>query len=157
MLSVKDLQIASESALRALVARLSGTVDRDIRDAFFVAVESTLAQGATDTQRFTLDIDADYMITHAVGDVRDNAAGQTKITDPAIMVSLAQSQSGRQLQNIPIHWNNLIGTAQLPAEWPAPKHLNGGTTLSVTQTNNSGAATVLKSRITFWGYKIFPR
>jgi hypothetical protein len=140
----------------ALGAKLAGSAGpAGTRDAFFISVESVLAPLASDTQRVTLDVDADYLIITAVGDVRDNAAPQTRIVDPPIMITLSQSQSGRQLQNIAVQWNNLIGTASLNAPWPAPKHLAAGTTLSITQTSLFPAATTMKSRITLWGYKIF--
>lgn len=140
----------------ALGSRLAGNAGPGgTRDAFFISVESVLAPLATDTQRVTLDVDADFLILTATGDVRDNAAPQTLIANPPIMISFSQSQSGRQLQNIPIQWNCLIGTASLNAPWPAPKHLGAGTTLSVSMTSLFPAATTMKARITFWGYKIF--
>lgn len=151
-ISQKDLN----NIAAAIGARLAGSAGPGgTRDAFFISVESTLAPLASDTQRVTLDVDADFLIVTAVGDVRDNANPATRVVDPAIMVALSQSQSGRQLQNIPTQWNNLIGTASLNAPWPAPKHLAAGTTLSVTQTSLVPAAMTLRSRICFWGFKIF--
>jgi hypothetical protein len=145
----------TQAQLRAAQSPNGGVL---IRDAFFISVESTLAPLATDVQRVTLDVDADFLIITAVGDVRDNANPATLVANPGIMVSLAQSQSGRQLQNIPIQWNNLLGTAQFNAPWPAPKQLAGGTTISVTQTSLVPlAGMTLRSRITFWGYKVFGR
>lgn len=152
-LSPKDLN----NIAAAIGARLAGSAGRPgTRDAFFISVESTLAPLATDTQRVTLDVDADYLIVTATGDARDNALPSTIVANPGIMVSLSQSQSGRLLQNIPVIWNNLLGTAQLNAPWPAPKHLSAGTTLSVTQTSIvPGGGLTLRARITFWGFKIF--
>lgn len=130
-------------------------VDGRTRDAFFITMESTIAFGATDIQRFTMDNDADYLIVTAVGDVRDNTAPQTRMTDPAISVLIAQSQSGRAIMNIATHWANLFGTAQLHYNFPAPKFLAGGTTISLTLTNLLTAGTTYRARVTFWGYKLF--
>lgn len=154
------LSQADKNDVAAIVSTLlksaGGAATGGVRDAFFISVESTIAPGATDTQRVTLDVDADFLIVTALGDARDNAAKSTKIADPGIMVSLAQSQSGRQLQNIPVQWNNIVGTAQMNAPWPAPKHMVAGSTLSVTQTSIvPGGGLTLIGRITFWGFKIF--
>jgi hypothetical protein len=153
-LSKDDIQ--NIAAVVAATMKGGGNGKGGTRDAFFISVESTIAPGASDIQRVTLDVDADFLIVTAVGDARDNANKATKVADPGIMVSLSQSQSGRSLQNIPIQWNNLLGTAQLNAPWPAPKHMAAGTTLSVTQTSIvPGGGLTLIGRITFWGFKIF--
>lgn len=137
-----------------LINRLRGNTDRP-RDAFFISFESTIAPAASDKQVFTMDNDADYLIVTAVGDVRDNAAPQTRMADAAISVLISQSQSGRQMMNIATHFANLFGTAQLHSDWPAPKYLAGGTTIAITQTNLLAAGTTYRSRITLWGYKLF--
>ena len=45
----------------------NGAKSGGVRDAFFISVESTIAPGASDTQRVTLDVDADFLIVTAVG------------------------------------------------------------------------------------------
>lgn len=155
----------AQEVMRTLVARLQGQDSGDplgignrIRDAFFVTIQSgVIAPAASDIQRFTLDVDADFLITSAVEDVRDNAIPATRVADPNILVSIAQSQSGRTLQNIALPITNLCGKAGVNVpEWPAPKYLSGGTTVTITQTSLlPGGGISYISRITFWGFKVF--
>lgn len=125
-------------------------------DAFFLVVEADLAvagaAGATVTVRTTLDTDADFLALTAIRDVRVAGAESTVIVNPAMTVELKMSSSGRELHNVPVHIENMAGTAQLHKNWPAPKLFVAGSTIS-TKFTNLGVAS--KVRLTFIGYKRF--
>lgn len=123
------------------------------RDVFFITMDSTLGVSGSDTQRFTIDTDADVLLTHLTYDVRDGAATATIITDPNISVIITLSSSGRQLMNAGTPLTNLGGNGRQVSKWAAPKFLDAGTTFSVALTNNVAAA--MRAKLTFHGFKLF--
>lgn len=124
------------------------------KDFFTYSVEFlALAAAGTGTDRFTTQADSGFLIVAAVGSARTTAAGVPSVADRPALLSFRDSGSGRQLQDTPFDFDNLVGTAQLPSVWPAPKFLNPQSTFTVDIT--SLAAVALSFRINFLGFKIF--
>lgn len=126
-----------------------------IKDFFIYGVEFIpIVHATTLTQPVTIQNDSDFLIMGGVY-VETTTDNVTTFFNPSpLMVTIADSGSGRQLMNIPVHINNLFGTAQLPAIWPFPKIIPAGATLNTTLTNQD-TANDRNVRIAYWGFKIF--
>jgi hypothetical protein len=74
--------------------------------------------------------------------------------NPDLLMAFTDTGSGRNLQDNPVHINNIIGNGQWPYVLPEPKLLIGAGGLQVTLTNNTAVA---KARVdlAIIGIKIF--
>lgn len=126
------------------------------RDVFFFGVDflSIPAVGGTETQTFTVPSDSDYLIIGATATVNLPAAEETTGPTSALTIAMVDTGSGRQLQNRPMGFGNVVGTGQLPAYWPFPKFVDRAAEFSTTLVNND-TAVALRVRFTYVGFKIF--
>lgn len=111
-----------------------------------------LTASATLAQDIPIQADSHYMIMAGVRTVfqTDNT---TIVANPAILVRIFDTGSGRQVQNRAVHIDNWFGTGQLPAYWPYPKIIKASSTLRVELTDLSGVDRNV--RVEFLGFKIF--
>ncbi len=124
------------------------------RDLFFYSADFLpLNAGATTAVNVPIQADSDFEMTQIMGDVRALNTDETVTAAPAILLTLLDTGSGRQLMVAAQIWPNIIGTAQRPFLLPMPKTLTANSVLQVTATNNAVAARQV--RITFGGYKLF--
>lgn len=114
---------------------------------------TALAVGATTTVTFTVQQDSSFLICALAGQVRNNATNAA-LANPAVTVAILDSGSGRQFQNRPQAWDNLVGTGQLPSYLPYPKIVAPSSDVSVTYANFDPAI-VQDIRLSFLGFKIF--
>ena len=127
-----------------------------LRDIFFIQLDNlNVIVGAAGVvlAPFSVDADADIVITGGAQRVTTAADRTTVLADPALTLSLTRTAAGRTLMSAPVPISALLGTAQRPARWEAPMLLRANSALSVTVNNFQGAA--LAVQVTFWGYKIF--
>lgn len=107
--------------------------------------------GGQVTVNINITNDSDFLILETTL-VSYTAAGVLLVA-PDYMMALLDTSSGRQLQDIPAHVNNVTGTGVWPFIWPEPYVLKGGGTLAVTLINNTAVAAA--AYVTFIGYKVF--
>lgn len=126
------------------------------RDIFFIQLDN-LNVGANAAgivlAPFSVDADADLLITGGAQRVTTVADRTTTLPDPAVLLSLTRTAAGRTLMNSPVPIAAMLGTGQRPARWEAPMLLRANSALAVTVTSFHGVALVVQ--VTFWGYKIF--
>ena len=127
------------------------------RDFFAYGVDflSIAAVGGTDTQTFTVQNDSDFLIVSIAAEVVDPADEGVAGNRSALTIAFTDAGSGRQLQNRAMGFNNMVGTAQLPAYLPFPKFVDRASDFSTTIVNNDPTDAV-RVRLTFAGFKIFP-
>lgn len=113
----------------------------------------TLAAGTSTAQTFTVQQDSGFLFTSLSGHVSD-PANENVIADPHLTISIFDQGSGRNLSNRPVHWQNQVGTAQLPFFLPYPKWFSPTSDIQVTYANID-AAQATRIRLTFHGFKIF--
>lgn len=121
---------------------------------FFVysVLFNPLPISTTEADDIQIQADSDFLIMAGVRYVTSTAAPPVPQAGVAL-VQLTDSGSGRQLQNTPVHIENLFGTAQMPAVWPFPKLLQRSSTLTVTIQNLEATARIYY--ISFLGFKCF--
>lgn len=115
---------------------------------------TSLAAGASASETFTVQNDSDFLIVALNGTAVDPADETSVFTTPALTVSLRDSGSGREFQNRPQHWRNVMGEAELPSFLPYPKFIDRASDVSLTLSNLS-AAQAYRVRVAFMGFKIF--
>lgn len=131
-----------------------GVLDKE-RDYFGYAVTAlNLLAGATATPTFAVQADSDFLLTAIAGSARDPANPSVSFATPALALQIDDGGSGRNLFNQAVHWQTVVGDAQLPFVLPYPKFLKQSSTVNVTLTNLD-LAQALDVRITFHGFKMF--
>lgn len=111
--------------------------------------------GPTATPTFAVQGDSFFLLTGISGTARDPAAPTVRFAAPAITLQINDGGSGRNLFNQEVHWDTMVGDAQLPAFLPYPKLIKPASTVSWTFTNLD-AAQLYDLRVVALGFKIFP-
>lgn len=125
------------------------------RDFFTYSAEFLpLGSLATTSVNVPIQADSDFQLTEITGDVRINITDETVVAAPAVLLSLIDQGTGRQLMDRGQLWPNLVGTAQRPMILPMPKEIRANSVIQVTLQNL--VASNRNIRISFVGYKIFP-
>lgn len=106
----------------------------------------TPAIGANATVQNQIKISADSAFVAT--DVRGISTGD-------LLFFMRMDSSDRQLQNIPVHSSNFMGTAQRPAPLRKPLLLPANTTISFDITDLSGSANQIW--LTLSGFKVYNR
>lgn len=152
--------VADQQRARAYVGLYSDALPADVRgaplDAFFFNVDflSIAAAGGTDTQTFVVPQNSDYLIVGATATVSDPAAEETTRPTSSLTIAMTDSGSGRELQNRPAGFGNLVGTGQRPAVWPHPKYLDRSSEFSTVIVNND-TVNAIRVRLSYIGFKAF--
>lgn len=132
---------------------LPSQVQGNAKDFFTYGIDYLpLAASATLRGSFQVQNDSDFYILYATGTSRDTTT-QALETDRAFTADLFTSGSGRLLNNRPVDFNNMFGTAQLPCFFPYPKLLERASEFTCTLANLT--ATARNVRINFVGFKVF--
>lgn len=133
----------------------NGWGDRE-QDIYFSVVEfMALPALKSANQYVSVDQDADLIIVGGARVVTDAATDLVAPALPPILITLRMVTSARDLMPSAAHIETLFGTAQFPATWPRPKVIRAGSQMRVTASNLS--ATIYNVRLTFYGFKVFPK
>lgn len=126
------------------------------RDFFVYGVDFlSIAAGATATQTFTVQNDSDFLIVAATAAVVDPAdEGTDFVNRAALTIAMTDGGAGRNLQNRPQAFSNLVGTGQLPCYWPFPKFVDRASDFTTTIANNDPTDSA-RVRLSYLGFKIF--
>lgn len=103
-------------------------------------------------QAFQADSDSWWVGLGAVATFRDTGTFAI-VTDRPATVSIKTASGGREFQSQAEDFDNVFGTAQLPAVWGAPLFVKPSAVVEVTLTNL--VATDRLVRVSFLGFKIF--
>lgn len=123
------------------------------KDLFFANWEIlNLAAGATLSDDFLAPPQSAILALQGIATVTDAATDRVLQAFFAAKV-IIQDSSNRNLMSEAVAFNNLFGTAQLPAVYPWPKLIDAGSTLTATVTNLTAAA--VNVRMTWWSFKLF--
>jgi hypothetical protein len=125
-------------------------------ESFDYTVEFTLAAllaGATITNPINIQNDSDFVVRQ--GQYTVWSAATVFVVNPDINISLFDTGSGRNWQDVPLPILNKFGTAQLPFLWPEPKLVKGGSVIQITATNRHAIA--LQAYLTLSGFKVFSK
>lgn len=95
-----------------------------------------------------------FLITAFTGLVVDAATHLVPVTAFPAFVTMKDSVN-QDLNNAPMPYLNVIGTAQLPAVLQWPKWVNPASKFTITVNNPTAAA--VDVHITAWGFKVYPR
>lgn len=124
------------------------------RDLFFYSAEFiALGALAQATVNVPIQADSDFYLTMLTGDVRVNVTDETVVAAPAVLVTVVDQGTGRQLMDRGQLWTNVIGTAQRPFVLPTPKFIRANSTIAITLQELSNNARNI--RVSFCGYKLF--
>ncbi len=125
------------------------------KDFFIYGVEFLpLPNNTTQRQTFQIQSDSHFLVMAGVGKVTSTDDTTTFLTDVPQLYRIFDAGSGREVMNLAIHYNNLFGTAQLPAYWPYPKIFKANTTVEV-EGQNLDTVNDRNVRLAFWGFKLF--
>lgn len=114
----------------------------------------TLGASGSATMDFTVDGDADFLVLDLRGRVY-TASYAAVVEDPAILVDIVDTGSGRSAFNTPVLWDNVFGTAQRPSILGLPKLFRRNGTVHVQLQNQVATAYVVE--MAFVGFKVFPQ
>lgn len=115
---------------------------------------ANIAVGTAQTQSFTVQNDSDFLIVALAGEEIDPADEGVALPTSPLTIAIQDGGSGRNLQNRPQAYANLVGTGQLPAYMPYPKFIDRASEVSVTIANNDPTQ-AYRVRLSFLGFKIF--
>lgn len=118
---------------------------------FYNAIFNPLGAGATANVGVPITNDSDFILD-ALNLVSYSAVG-ILVPNPDYQIAIADTGSGRNLQDQPVHVANITGTGQLSFILPEPKLFKGSATILVTLVNNTAVAA--KVDVTLIGRKIF--
>jgi len=119
----------------------------------YSTVFNVLGAGGVITQQVPITADSDFVLD-ALNLVAYSAVG-ILVVNPDYQLSLVDTGSGRNLQDAPIHVNNITGTGQFPYILPECKIFAGSSNISITLQNNTAVAA--KVDIALIGRKCFYR
>ncbi len=111
-----------------------------------------LPASSTESRSFTSDTDSWFVALGATATMRDTGT-QASIADRPISAEVKSTSGGRDFQSAPEDFDNIFGTAQLPAIWGSPLFVKPAATIQITLTNL--VATARDVRISILGFKIF--
>lgn len=126
-----------------------------IYEADFVPI-AALATATVNTQ---IQNDSHFLVVAACALVTDNTDA-TVINSPSNanaagkLVQIVDVAAGFPLSQVPVPFENMFGSAALPAIWAIPKLFRKGTTIA-TQVQNLINA-IHRVRISYWGIRIYP-
>lgn len=126
-------------------------------DFFIYEVDfSALASGASQTNSFTIQQEADFLLTKITLQADIGAAGQTESTRviPLATIMINDTGSGRNLMSSAVPLANIFGTGGLPFILPRQRLFVASSVVNITLTN-FGAANTYNIRLSFIGEKAF--
>lgn len=126
-------------------------------DFFIYEVDfSALASGASQTNSFTIQQEADFLLTKITLQADIAAAGQTESTRviPLATIMINDTGSGRNLMSSAVPLANIFGTGGLPFILPRQRLFVASSVVNITLTN-FGAANTYNIRLSFIGEKAF--
>lgn len=125
---------------------------------FFVYSASAvaLAAGASQTVNFTIQAEADFMLSKMTMFADVAAAAQTESTKivPLVSILISDTGSGRNLMDTNVAIPNIFGYGDLPFILPRQRIFVANSVVNVTFTNFS-AATTYNLKLSFIGEKAF--
>lgn len=125
------------------------------RDVFFEVLSWVpLAASGSSARSFTVDADADLILTDLRAMVTDDAAVGTRVDPAPILVTILSTGSGRQSMNASGHINTIYGTGERPAPLPMGLVIPRSSVVTVT-LENLDAANGFDVRLTHTGVKVF--
>lgn len=154
-MSAPSQQLRVGAALGMMGNLIPGWVVDAQKDFYTFPITFVLAAtaGITATQPFTIDNNCAFFLTTLTGRVYETATPATLVADPALLVTITDTSSGRNFQSATWPWSSLIGTGALPGMLPYPKLLPPNSSVAVTVTNQ--VATAYTARLVCSGFKIF--
>lgn len=126
-------------------------------DFFIYEVDfSALASGASQTNSFTIQQEADFLLTKITLQADIAAAGQTESTRviPLATIMVNDTGSGRNLMSSAVPLANIFGTGGLPFILPRQRLFVASSVVNITLTNFD-AANTYNIRLSFIGEKAF--
>lgn len=128
--------------------------DEFARDPFYYTAERLpLAANASESFQIQIQADSDFLLAELTGVVKNADLDETAIADPAILIEILSSSSGRILMDRAVSWSVLVGTAQRPYILPTPKTFPANSQITINFTNQTAATK--RVRLTLHGYKLF--
>lgn len=125
------------------------------RDYFGYGITAAnILAGTTQVPTFSVQADSMFLLTQITGTARDPAAPAVRFPNPALALQIDSGGSGRNMFSQAVHWDTVVGDAQLPYFLPYPKLFEPRAVVNVTMANLD-AAQAYDVRITFGGFKIF--
>lgn len=124
---------------------------------FYKAIVSSLAASASATTIINIEANSDFIWLKSsyVADIAGAAQTEADRVIPLVRVSITDSGSGRQLQNLPIPVPSMAGHEGLPLNLPVPREFQRNSNISFTFSNYSAATTYANVELTLIGYKKF--
>lgn len=117
---------------------------------------SALAAGTSQTSSFTIQQEADFLLTkiNMTPDIAAAAYTQSAAPVPLVTIMVNDTGSGRNLMSSAVPLPNLFGNAGLPFILPRQRLFVASSVVNITLTNYD-AATAYNIRLSFIGEKAF--
>lgn len=117
---------------------------------------SALAAGTSQTSSFTIQQEADFLLTkiNMTPDIAAAAYTQGAAPVPLVTIMVNDTGSGRNLMSSAVPLPNLFGNAGLPFILPRQRLFVASSVVNITLTNYD-AATAYNIRLSFIGEKAF--
>lgn len=124
---------------------------------FYKATVADLGPGVSKTNVINIEANSDFIWLKCAYSADIAGAAQTEDSRviPLVRVSITDSGSGRQLQNLPIPVSNMAGHDGLPLNLPEPREFQKNSNISFTFTSYDASATYANVELVLMGYKKF--
>lgn len=146
------------SQLITVINPATGKEEKFWQDYFtYVALCPSVIAAASFTANINIEADSTFTVVKTAYFADITGAAQTDSTRvvPLINISISDSGSGRNLQNIPVPIDCIAGRGELPYVWPVPREFKPSSNISVTFQNYSAATTYENVKFCMLGFKRF--
>lgn len=123
----------------------------------YQAQVSSLAPGAQSTSVVSIQADTNFSWVKASQFTTIAGAAQTlnSYVIPLVTLTIEDSGSGRNLQDVPVPLSNIAGRGDLPFVLTVPRVFKANSSVRFTFTNISTATTYENIFLSLIGYKLF--
>lgn len=112
------------------------------------------ASAVAQTASTNIQADADFLLIAITG-LLIATDDVTSVANSPATIQISDSGSSQALSDFPVHWANVVGTAQNPAFLPFPRIFRANGAITTALTNLT--ATARNAYLAFHGFKIYPR
>ncbi len=123
----------------------------------YIAKVATLANGASLTAQVAIEASSDFvwLKTAYFADIAGGAQTDSTRVIPLVDVTITDSGSSRNLQNLPVPISSLAGHEGLPQNLSIGRTFAANSNVTFTMTNTSAGTTYANVKLALIGYRKF--
>jgi hypothetical protein len=142
--------------LIGMLTRVFGALAARNEEIYWYSIQVTLGNEIGDDAVGSVNItqEADFVLSKLMATVKDGTTGVVDAS-PSIEISLRDGSTDRDLQDNPMHVQNMFGTGQRPAIAPKNRLFRRNSSIQATFQQLKAPTNDQVIELGFWGWKIF--